>query len=63
MLQGDGEAMRGWAGQSGCGHQTGQSRRSSLQGAEHEGGFVEDADAARVVHALILPSRMLEGKL
>ena len=43
-------------------HQAGQCGRSGLQGAEHQGGFVEDADTARVVHALILPSRMLEGK-
>jgi hypothetical protein len=62
MLEGDCKAMRGRSGQPGRGHQTSQSGRSRLQGAEHEGGFVEDTDTARVVHALILPSRMLEGK-
>ena len=62
MLKGDGEPMGGRSGQSGGRHQTGQGGRSGLQGAEHQGGFVEDADPARVVHALILPSRMLECK-
>jgi hypothetical protein len=62
MLKGDGKAMGRRSGQSGGCHQTCQGGRSGLQGAEHQGGFVEDADPARVVHALILPSRMLEGK-
>jgi 3-isopropylmalate/(R)-2-methylmalate dehydratase large subunit len=62
MLEGDSKAMRGRSGQAGRGHQASQGCRTRLQGAEHEGGFVEDADTARVVHALILPSRMLEGK-
>ena len=62
MLEGDSKAMRGRSGQPGRGHQASKGGRSRLQGAEHEGGFVEDADTARVVHALILPSRMLEGK-
>jgi hypothetical protein len=62
MLEGDRQAMRSWSGEPSRGYQTSQSGRSSLQGAEHQGGFVEDADTARVVHALILPSRMLEGK-
>jgi len=62
MLEGDGKAMGSWSGKPSCGYQTSQSGRSSLQGTEHQGGFVEDADTARVVHALILPSRMLEGK-
>ena len=62
MLQGDGEPMGGRTGQSGGRHEAGQGGRSGLQGAEHQGGFVEDADTARVVHALILPSRMLECK-
>jgi hypothetical protein len=62
MLKGDGKAMGRRSGQSGGCHQTCQGGRSGLQGAEHQGGFVEDADAARVVHALILPSRMLDGK-
>jgi hypothetical protein len=62
MLEGDGKAMGSWSGKSGRGYQTSQSGRSGLQGTEHQGGFVENADTARVVHALILPSRMLEGK-
>jgi hypothetical protein len=62
MLEGDSKAMSGRSGQPSRGHQASERGRSRLQGAEHEGGFVEDADTARVVHALILPSRMLEGK-
>jgi hypothetical protein len=62
MLEGDREAMGGRSSQSGRCHQTSQRGRSSLQGTEHQGGFVEDTDTARVVHVLILPSRMLEGK-
>ena len=62
VLQSDGESMGGGSGESGRRHQSGQRGRSGLQCAEHESGFVQDADAARVVHALILPSRMLERK-
>ena len=38
------------SGQAGRGHETGQRGRSGLEGGEHEGGFVENADSARVVH-------------
>jgi hypothetical protein len=62
MLEGDSQAMRRRPGKSSRGDQASQGGWSSLQGAEHQGGFVEDTDTARVVHALILPSRMLEGK-
>ena len=62
MLERDGQPMGGRTGQPGRRHQAGQRGRSGLQGAQHQGGFVQDADTARVVHALILPSRMLECK-
>ena len=59
VLQRHREAVGGGSGQAGGGHETGQRGRSGLQGREHEGGFVEDADSARVVHTLIMPSRIL----
>ena len=62
VLERDRKAMGSWSGKPSRGYQASQGGRSSLQGTEHQGGFVEDADTARVVHALILPSRMLEGK-
>ena len=62
VLEGDGEPVGGGPGQPGAGHEPGQGGRSGLQGGEHEGGFVENADSARVVHTLILPSRNLECK-
>ena len=62
MFEGHGKSMGRWSRQPGRGYQTSQGGRSSLQGAEHQGGFVQDTNTARVVHALILPSRMLEGK-
>ena len=62
VLQGHREPVGGRPGQSGRGHQTGERGRTGLEGAQHERGFVQYADPARVVHALILPSRMLECK-
>ena len=44
-----------------AGHQAGQALRARLQGAEHQGGLVEDADSARVVHdtdTAVSPSEM-----
>src|SRR6476661_5538102 len=62
VLESNGESMGGGSGESGRRHQSGERGGSGLQCAEHESGFVQDADAARVVDALILPSRMLERK-
>ena len=59
VLEGDGEPVGGGSGQSGGGHQAGQRGGAGLQSREHESGFVEDADSARVVHTLIMPSRIL----
>ena len=63
MFEGDREPMGGRSGESG----RRRPDRPAWSGpvsecAEHQGGFVEHADTARVVHALILPSRMLERK-
>ncbi len=62
VLQGYRDPVSGGPGQAGAGHQTGKGRRSGLQGGEHQGGFVEDTDSARVVHTLIMASQMLESK-
>ena len=62
VLEGHGEPVGGRSGEPGGRHEPGQGGRSGLQRTEHHGGFVQHADTARVVHALILPSRMLDGK-
>src|SRR6478752_9680921 len=62
MLEGDREPVGGRPGQSGRRDQPCQGGRPGLQRTEDQGGFVENADPARVVHVLILPSRMLERK-
>ena len=66
VLERDGEAVRGRPGQAGAGDQTGQGGRPRLEGGEHEGGLVEDADAgsaAGTVHMAILPSQIMGCKV
>jgi hypothetical protein len=63
VLQGYGEPMRGRPGQAGRGHQPGQGGRARLERGEHQGGLVEHAHAAGVVHMAILPSRIMGRKL
>ena len=48
-LQGDRDAVCRGAGKMGGGHELGQSRRSRLQCAHHQGRLVDHADAAAVV--------------
>ena len=62
VLEGDGEPVGGRPGQSGAGDQPGEGGRSGLEGGEHEGGLVENADSARVVHMAILPSQIMGCK-
>jgi hypothetical protein len=62
VLEGHGEAVGGRSGQSGPGHETGQRGWSGLECSEHQGGFVENADSARVVHMAILPSQIMGCK-
>jgi hypothetical protein len=62
VLERDGEPVRGRPRETGACHEPGQGGRPGLQGRENKGGFVENADSARVVHTLIMPSRMLESK-
>ena len=63
VLERDREPVGGRSGQAGAGDQAGERRRAGLQGREHEGGLVEDADSAGdVVHMAILPSRIVDAR-
>ena len=57
MLESDGQAVGRGAREAGGRDEAGEGRRAGLEGGEHESGFVEDPDSARVVHVLILPYR------
>ena len=46
VLERDGEPVGGRPGEAGAGHQTGEGGRACLEGSEHEGGLVENADSA-----------------
>ena len=62
VLQRHGEAVRGRTGEPGGGDETGQGGGARLEGGEHEGCLVEHSHTAGVVHALILPYRMVRRK-
>ena len=62
VLERDGEPVGGRAGEAGAGDQAGERGGPGLEGGEHEGGLVEDADSARVVHMAILPSQIMGCK-
>ena len=62
VLQRDGETVGGGPGEAGAGDQPGEGRRTGLEGGEHEGGLVEHADSAGVVHMAILPSQIMGCK-
>ena len=62
VLQGGGEAVSCGAGQPGGRDEGGQAGGAGFQGPENDRRLVEDADSARVVHALILPSHWLRRK-
>ena len=49
-------------GQAGRLHQGRQAGRPGLQCAQHDGGLVQNADSATLVHAPILPSHRLRRK-
>src|SRR5436190_23687952 len=57
VLEGGREAVRGRARQAGRGDEGGQAGRPRLEGTENDGGLVQDANSARVVHVPILPSQ------
>ena len=62
VLEGDGEPVGGRAGEAGAGDEPGQRGGPGLECREHEGGLVEHADSARVVHMAILPSQIMGCK-
>lgn len=49
-------------GETGRGDELGQRDRAGLQRIEHHCRFIDDADATRIVHNLILPSHYLRRK-
>ncbi len=57
VLKGDRDPVRGGAGQPGRRDQLGERGGAALHGGQHGNGLVQHADAARVVHVLILPSQ------
>ena len=57
VLEGGGQPVRGRPGQPGGGDEGGQAGRAGLERPKHDGGLVQDADSARVVHVPILPSQ------
>ena len=62
VFQSDGQPVGRGPGEAGGSDQAGQGRRARLERGQHQGGLVENADAARVVHMAILPSQSLDGK-
>ncbi|MDQ1483439.1 MAG: hypothetical protein QOF35_1515, partial [Actinomycetota bacterium] len=62
VLEGDRKPMCSGTGQSGGSDQLRQRRWPGLEGAQNDRGLVKNADSARVVHALILPSQSLRRK-
>ena len=56
VLQSRGQPVRGGPGEPGRRDQRRQAGRPGLEGSENDGGLVQDADSARVVHVPILPS-------
>ena len=59
VLEADRETMGCRPGEPGCLNQAGERRGPGLERREYVGGLVKNADSARVVHGLILPSRHL----
>lgn len=62
MFQCHREAVSGRPGEARAGDEAGERGGSRLECGEHESGFVENADSARVVHVLILPYRIVRRK-
>ena len=57
------EPMGSWPGQTCRGHHPAERQGSRFERTENERCFVEHAYSARVVHVLILPSRMLRRQV
>src|SRR5665647_3058991 len=62
VLEGYREAMRRRAGEPGGADELGQGRGPGFERAQNDGGLVQNADSARVVHHMILPSQSLRRK-
>ncbi|KNC18493.1 hypothetical protein AC792_11770 [Arthrobacter sp. RIT-PI-e] len=60
--EGEGEAVHGGAGESRGGHQLRQGGGAGFQGIEYQCGLVDHADAARIVHRMILQSHHVRRK-
>ena len=63
LEESDRQAVRGRACQSGRRDELRECRRAGLEGAQHDGGLVEYADATSVVHVLILASHLMRRNL
>jgi hypothetical protein len=59
VLEPDRETMGCGPGEPGGLHQAGQRRGPGLERREYVGGLVKHTDSARVVHGLILTSRIV----
>ncbi|GAB7104685.1 hypothetical protein JCM4814A_29990 [Streptomyces phaeofaciens JCM 4814] len=62
VLQSHGQAVGRGSCESGGSDQACEGGRTGLQGAQDKGCLVQDADAATVVHATILPSHSVKRK-
>ena len=62
MLERDGDAVGGRPGQAGGADELREGGGTALHGGENRNGFVQHADAASIVHVLILPSQIVRRK-
>ena len=63
VLEGDREAVCRGAGQARGGHELREGRWARLEGSEHDGGLVQNADSTTVVHEVILTSHVVRRKV
>ena len=62
MDQGKGEPVHGGPGKPRGSDELRQGGGSGLERVKHMGRFIDDTDAARIVHVMILPSHYLRCK-
>jgi len=62
VLKCHGQTMRGRTGQPGGADELRQGRWPGFEGAQNDCSLVKNADSARIVHNLILPSQSLRRK-
>jgi hypothetical protein len=63
VLESHGEAVSGGPGQTRAGHEACEGGWAGLEGCEHEGRLVENADARSVVHMPIFSSQRVGCKM